>query len=429
MTRKRIPSSIPLLSPAWIRRVGLPSPECGAGFAREAIAAFVPLRTGGFVAFAFSVLVLSGCATYPEWLPNSGASREQVEAVRESKPGVIRLIDVNDDVARRVLALEKTHSFAGTLAAAGAPAYVVGPGDMLEVSVWEAPPAALFGATVLDPRGGAATARLASFPEQMVAADGSINIPFAGAIPAAGKSPQQIEAAIVAKLTGKANQPQVMVRVTRNASSSVTVVGEVWQSLRMPLTARGERLLEAIAAAGGVRHPVGKVTLQVTRGDVVQALPLERVIQNPKENVALAPGDVVTALFQPLSFAVLGATGKNEEIGFEAQGISLAQGLARAGGLQDVRADARGVFVFRFEDPQAVSEVDRAGPTTPDGKVPVVYRLDLREPGSFLVAQNFPMRHRDVVYVANASGAELQKFLNILTSSIFSVSSLVELAQ
>jgi polysaccharide export outer membrane protein len=385
-------------------------------------------RLGRSWAVAAAAL-LSGCATYPDWLPNSGPSREQVEALGQQQAGVIRLVDVDDAVARRVLALEQRQSFAETLAAAGAPAYVVGPGDTIEVSVWEAPPATLFGTTVLDPRAGSATSRVASFPEQMIAADGSINVPFAGTVAVSGKSPQQIESAIAAKLAGKANQPQVLVRVMRQASSSVTVVGEVWQSMRMPLTARGERLLDAIAAAGGVRHAVSKVTVQVTRGGTVQALPLERVIQNPKENVPLAPGDVVTALFQPLSFAVLGATGKNEEISFEVQGISLAQGLARAGGLQDARADGRGVFVFRFEDPQAVSESDRAGPTTPEGKVPVVYRLDLRDPGSFLVAQNFPMRNRDVVYVANASGAELQKFLNILTSSIFSASSLVDLAQ
>jgi polysaccharide export outer membrane protein len=369
--------------------------------------------------------LLTGCATYPDWLPTAGPSREQVETVPHA--GVIRLMEVNDSVARRLVASDRRPLLSEALSAPKAPAYGVGPGDMLEVSIWEAPPAALFGATVLEPRSGAATARAASLPEQMVSAEGSINVPFAGAIPVAGRSPQQIEAAIAHKLAGKANQPQVLVRVTRNASANVTVVGEVAQSVRMPLTARGERLLDAIAAAGGVRHPVGKISVQVTRGATVQSLPLEQVIRNPQENVPLAPGDVVTALFQPLSFAVLGATGKNEEIAFEAQGISLAQGLARAGGLQDARADVRGVFLFRFEDPQVVGEEAAAGPKTPEGKVPVVYRLDLRDPAAFLVAQSFPVRNKDVIYVASAPGAELQKFLNILTSSIYSVSSLVNL--
>lgn len=372
---------------------------------------------------------LSGCATFPDWLSSSGPSREQVVEAPMRDVSAIRLVEVDDAVARRVSESEQRQRFSETLTAVGAPGYVLGPGDVLEVSIWEAPPATLFGAAVADQRAGMTSARASALPEQMVAVDGTINVPFAGAVPVAGKSPQQVEVEIVRRLTGKANQPQVMVRVTRNATANVTVVGEVAQSVRMPLTAKGERLLDAVAAAGGVRHPVSKVTVQLTRGAVVQAMPLERVIQSPKENVALAPGDVVTVHFQPLSFTVLGATGKNEEINFEAQGISLAQGLARSGGLQDLRADARGVFVFRFEDPRAVAEGQRVGPTTPDGRVPVVYRLDMKNPASFLVAQNFPMRNKDVVYVANAPAAELQKFLNILTSSLFSVSSLVNLGK
>jgi polysaccharide export outer membrane protein len=63
---------------------------------------------------------------------------------------------------------------------------------------------------------------------------------------------------------------------------------------------------------------------------------------------------VVTALFQPYSFTALGATGANAEIAFEATGITLAQALGRAGGLQDQRADVRGAFLFRLEDPRAL---------------------------------------------------------------------------
>jgi polysaccharide biosynthesis/export protein len=194
-------------------------------------------------------------------------------------------------------------------------------------------------------------------------------------------------------------------------------------STRVPLTSKGERVLDALAAAGGVRQPVGKITLQLTRqaqgGGVatVLALPLDTVITDPSQNVILQPGDVVTALFQPNSLMVLGATTRNEEINFEAQGITLAQALARSGGLRDERANAAGVFIFRFEDPKAVSDAVPTR-TTPDGKVPVVYRVDLKDPGSFFAAQGFPMRNKDVMYVANAPGAELQKFLNIVSSVV-----------
>jgi polysaccharide export outer membrane protein len=79
----------------------------------------------------------------------------------------------------------------------------------------------------------------------------------------------------------------------------------------------------------------------------------------------------------------------------------------------------------------AVAEAATSGAmiVTPDGKVPLVYRLDLGDPLSFLAAQQFPMRDKDVVYVANAPSADLQKFLNILTASFFSINSLVNLGQ
>lgn len=371
-------------------------------------------------AVLFAAVFLSACGVLPSSGPSQKETLEQVSA--ESLP--IKLVEVDDAVAKRVVASEKRVRFADVFGGTARTGYRVGAGDVIEISVWEAPPAALFGSTVLDPRAGAATTRVTTFPEQMVSYEGTVNVPFAGAVPVADKSPQQVESEIARRLHGKANQPQVLVRVTRNATSNVTIVGEVAQSIRMPLTAKGERLLDAVAAAGGVRQPVGKMTVQVTRGEVVQAMALDTVIQDPKQNIVLQPGDVVTALFQPLSFTVLGATGKNEEVFFEAQGITLAQALARSGGLQDSRADARGVFVFRFEEPLVLGMAGENPSLTPDGKVPVIYRVDLKDPRSFFVSQAFPIRNKDVMYVSNAPAAEFQKFLNILTSVVFTAQGL-----
>lgn len=369
-------------------------------------------------------IALGGCANSPNWLPSSGPSRTQVQdATQTNSSSNIQIVDVTERVTRKLASNRRQQLFSETLGQTGASAYVLGAGDVVEVSIWEAPPATLFGGVVLDPRNGPTTTRSTAFPEQMVNAEGSINIPFAGQILAAGRTPLQIEVEIAQRLNGKANQPQVLVRVIKNNAANVTVVGEVTNSLRMPITAKGERLLDALAAAGGVRQPVSKMTLQISRAGRVQSMPLEAVIRDPKQNVILQPGDVVTSLFQPFSFTVLGATGRNEEVNFEAQGISLAQALARAGGLQDARADARGIFLFRFEAPDALETPDK-GPATPDGNVPVVYRLDLKDPASFFVAQNFPIQNKDVLYVSNAPAAELQKFLNILTSSIYSITAI-----
>lgn len=363
---------------------------------------------------------LAGCSLFQSWFPTSGPTKNQVLEVQEAE-SPIPVIDATGAIAQRLLAAQERTLFSETLGDRAPLGQIVGRGDMVEVSVWEAPPAALFGTTVFDSRGAATTARVTTFPEQMVNIEGTINIPFAGAVPVAGKTTRQIEADIVRRLTGKANLPQVLVRITRNSTANVTIMGEVVSSLRMPLTAKGERLLDALAAAGGVRQPVGKMTIRITRDGQATSLPLETVIQDPKQNIALQPGDVVTALHQPLSITAFGATGKNEELYFEAQGISLAQALARIGGVQDNRANAQGVFLFRFEDPAVIEAGKKPLPRTSDGRVPVVYRLDLTDPRTFFLTQNFPVRDKDVVYVANAPVSELQKFLNILTSMVFTI--------
>lgn len=376
------------------------------------------------LALLAGALALAGCSSVAPFLPSAGPSAGAIVESSTTHPDVgIQVVDLSDSVVRRVLAHERRASFAETFGAGKRPKFAIGEGDSLEISVWEAPPAALFGGALLDPRGMIATSHLTVLPEQMVSSDGTVNMPFAGAVQAAGRSPQEVEADIIRRLKNKAHEPQVLVRVLRNASSTVTVVGEVATSIRVPLTSKGERVLDALAAAGGVRQPVGKITLQLTRqaqgGGVatVLALPLDTVITDPSQNVILQPGDVVTALFQPNSLTVLGATIRNEEINFEAQGITLAQALARSGGLRDERANAAGVFIFRFEDPKVVSDTVPAR-TTPDGKVPVVYKVNLKDPGSFFTAQGFPMRNKDVMYVANAPGNELQKFLNIVSSVV-----------
>ena len=369
---------------------------------------------------------LSGCSTYPAWIPSSGPSTEQIQNASATAAGAgIQIIDVSDSVARKILASQRLSLFSEVFGQKAQVGYFIGAGDVIEVSVWEAPPASLFASGAVDPRSGPATTRVTALPEQMVNSDGGINIPFVGQIKAGGRSPQQIEADIVQRLKGKANQPQVLVRVIKNNTANVTVVGEVTSSTRMPLTARGERLLDALAAAGGVRQPVGKMTLQVTRGDKVQALPLDTIIRDPRQNIVLQPGDVVTSLFQPLSFTVLGATGKNEEINFEAQGISLAQALARSGGLQDARADAKGVFIFRLESPAALDLGPHTPATTPEGLIPVIYKVNLKDPATFFVAQSFPVQNKDVLFVSNAPAAELQKFLNIVVSAIYPVASVI----
>nr|WP_025294668.1 polysaccharide biosynthesis/export family protein [Sphingomonas sanxanigenens] len=375
---------------------------------------------------------LAACAM----APGAGPSARSVDKLEDQSVagGAIQVIDVTDAVARNVLATRSQSLFSEELGDGEPIGSVVGRGDVLDIAIWEAPPAALFGSVGAEGRlsnptasassalSGGTTARGMSLPEQMVDSDGQIAIPFVGSVQAAGRTPQDIAREITARLRGKAHQPQTVVRLIRNAAATVTVVGDVATSARVPLTARGERILDVLATAGGVRQPVGKMTIQITRGMKVSALPLESVIRDPRQNVRLRPDDVMTVLFQPFSFTALGATGRNEEIPFEATGVTMAQALGRVAGLQDARADVKGVFIFRLEDPAALDPATRASARlTPDGKLPVIYRINMKDPATFFIVQSFPIRDKDVLYVSNAPLADIQKFVNVIYSTLLPV--------
>jgi polysaccharide biosynthesis/export protein len=387
--------------------------------------------TTKLVCLAFSTLLFAGCSTF---FSSIGPSRKTIESAADKRSlPPIEVVDVNEEVTQRLVAQRSRHLFSEVLSSLPNQLQPIGAGDFLVISIWEAAPATLFGSVAVNTTGMPTPTQATTLPEQPVDDEGCITVPFAGRIPAAGKTLPDIAAEIQRRLASKANQPEVLALRTRNLSSTVTVVGEVTASTRVPITAAHERLLDALAVAAGVKQPVSKTTIQITRGASVYALPLETIIQDPRQNVPLQPGDVITALYQPLSFTALGASGKNDEINFETQGISLAQALARTGGLIDTRSNPSGVFIFRLEPRSAQAVGDQAGtqpaPATTASLVPVVYRVDLKDPRSLFWIQNFPIKDKDVLYVSNAPIAELQKFLNLLFTFAYPVLTGVQLTK
>jgi polysaccharide biosynthesis/export protein len=380
------------------------------------------IRVGACVMLAS----LSACSS----LGSSGPPRTTIRHATGTPvgSGIIKVVDVTEAVARQVAADSRATLFSAALGDVPPGTMIVGRGDVLEVSIWEAPPAVLFGSSATFGASdsssllasNASVGQRTALPEMMVDSDGTIRVPFAGAIPAAGRTPREIEREIVVRLSAKAHDPQVAVRLLTNANATVTVVGDVSSNTRVPLTPRGERLLDVIASAGGVKQPVGKMTIQITRGDEVVSLPLETVIHDPAQNIRLRAGDVVTALYQPFSFTSLGATGTSAEVPFEGTGLTLAQALGRVGGLKSDQADIRGVFIFRLEDPAALDPaVAATARRTADGRIPVIYRVNLKDPASFFVAQSFPIKNKDVLYVSTAPLSDFARFMGIASSMAF----------
>lgn len=378
-----------------------------------------PMSNRNLLIFLAAGLVLAGCQPFGPGrqavLRGGAVPAGPTEAAKE-----IKLVQVRGDMAAQFKAPAPWPAFADVLAGARPVGTVVGVGDALEVTIWEAPPATLFGPPS-DTRIGTPinTSRPNILPELTVGPDGSINVPFAGQVPSSGRTLREIETDIVRRLRGRANAPQVLVRLVRNSTSTVTLVGEVTQSSRVPLSPRGERLLDALAQVGGVKSPVNLTTIQVTRDGRIHRMALSDIIERSENNIVLAKDDVVTALFQTYSFTVLGAAGRNDEIRFEALGITLSQALGRIGGLQDGRANPRGVFLFRWEE----------SATAGAPRVPVVYSFDLKDPAVYFLAQQFRMSDKDLIYITNSPVAELQRFVSIVSQTLLPIATVTTVIQ
>ncbi|AWN44665.1 sugar transporter [Methylobacterium durans] len=366
---------------------------------------------------ALTACLVGGCSVLPAAGPTAGAIVSGAETTTpEGTFARYELLEISPAVVEAL----RTRPLDSLLASFGdnRPALesVIGIGDFVAVSIWEAGSGGLFSGPLVADRFSAGS-KSALIPEQVVARDGAISVPYAGRIQVAGRRPQDVQALIETELAGKAIQPQVLVSVTKPISQAVTVTGEVAGGARLPLSAKGDRLLDIVASAGGVRAPVSETFVRLSRGRTTATVPLTTVVSNPRENIYLRPGDVLTLVRDPQTFLAVGALGNSTEIPFQAEGITLAQALAKARGLSDFQADPAGTFIFRFEPASVVRRLNPGSALLGTPLVPVVYRVNMRDPNSLFLTQAFRMRNRDLIYVSNAPFTEVQKVLSAFAAA------------
>jgi polysaccharide export outer membrane protein len=264
-------------------------------------------------------------------------------------------------------------------------------------------------------------------PPQIIEKDGTIMLPFVGRIKAAGRNPGQLGQQIQKLLEGKAVEPQVIVTLNTSVANVATVGGDVGSPRPVPLSLRGERLLDVIATAGGTKHEAYDEYVSVVRKGHVETVLLQTIVTNSAENIVVQPNDQVYLTYYPRTFAVLGAAAKVSQYTFDTAKVTLAEAVARAGGPVDTTGDPAGIYLFRYEPAfiaekvlgkeVAVSALAEAKPgeaqlvsKTPNF-VPILYRVDFRAAAGYFLSQDIEMRDKDVVLLTNAEGTQLQKLL------------------
>lgn len=358
---------------------------------------------------AGALLLLAGCAS----LPSSGPTAKEI--VRATAPERntmgIRVVPVNGDVLGRMLAREGAGDVGLPTLAAVARAGrndVVGPGDQLDIGVFEVG-VSLFGGTRASADAFDPTAQGQRFPAVTVDRAGTIRLPYAGTLQVAGKTPNEIAAMVERAYRSKSQAPQVMVSVRGNLSDTVFVSGDVRKPGRLDLSLQNERLLDAIATAGGATAPTPDMVVRFTRDGMQIEERLDRVHAGSPDDLVLVPGDRLELVRRPRSYVVLGAANRPSQVQFEQSDLTLAEAVARAGGPNDNAANPRAVFLFRYDPPEAGQPTGTA--TAPE---PIIYQLDLMDPASYFLAQRVPMHDKDVLYVSNAGINRTGKFVGII---------------
>lgn len=275
---------------------------------------------------------VAGCVYLPTAGPTAGEVIDQgfqEERIRYD------VVDVNRAVVDALLA-QPAESFRTRFGKYGKPSPPkIGIGDTISVSIWEAAGGGLFGTS---PTAGISPgSRNVTIPEQVVGADGGVSVPFAGRIPVAGRSTVEVQHEVEHRLAEKAIEPQVIVTITKSVTYAATVSGEVVNGARVPLSVNGDRLLDLIALAGGAKSAVYDTFVRLSRNGVTVTIPMERLVSEPGENIFAQPGDVLTLVRVPQTYSVLGATGQNAQITFNAERITLAEAIAK----EDCRTCAR----------------------------------------------------------------------------------------
>lgn len=363
------------------------------------------LRTASrrFLLPLLAATLVSACAS----LPSGGPTTSQVLSPSAATLGApLRLVDIAamplPPLASVAASPPPQWPIANSTAAIGR----IAPGDTLGVTIFEIGvtlfgPATSPSATATGPAPPPAAAGQA-LPPLFVGADGGVTIPYVGRVAVSGRTAHQVESEIQQRLRGRSQAAQVVVTVQRGPASSIVISGDVKLPGRQPVTLAGERLLDAIAQAGGPTARSADTVVRLTRDGTSAERRLDQLAVGSDADVRLAPGDRIELVKRARSFSALGAARTVAEIPFDSDRLTLAEAIARAGGPLDDRADARGVFLFRFE-------------TGADGvEVPTIYQLDLLNPQSYFAAQRFMMREKDVLFTANAQSNSLQKFLGLL---------------
>ena len=349
--------------------------------------------------------VLSACAYAPGFrMPvsagdaaNQGDGGAHIEAT--SATPAIPLTELDLALVKRFAGQRKARQDQQAKQLFGAPgAYTVGAGDVLQIVVWDHPE---FAAALGSGQNQAPSKTSDPAAGFVVDQKGNLRFPYAGTLAVAGLRTDEIQRKLTTALSTYLVKPQVTVRMASYRARQVYVDGQVRNPGALSLTDVPLSFYDAISRAGGFSDSADQSDIVLVRGGASQRIDVPQLLAqglNPSK-LYLKENDLLRVTSRDDNIVyVMGEVNKPGSAAPRRDGrLSLADALAQAGSINSNTADAAQMFVIR-----------------PGDDAPQVFHLDSRSPVSMLVANEFELQPKDIVYVDGSGLVRFNRVLSLL---------------
>lgn len=353
----------------------------------------------GLLFILISSLLISSCSTFaPSGMPIA-VSRDAPKQAYPVSGKDYKLIPITYNLVSKSGAHRK-RARPGRATGIGGYQYHIGSQDILSVTVWDHPELTI----------PAGEFRSATAAGHRVGKDGKFFFPFAGKVQAKGLTTDQVRKDLEKKLAKYITKPQVGVSIAAYRSQKAFISGEIKKAGAFPINDVPLTVRDIIATSGGLTNNASNSALLVHHNKKVP-INLDALMRkgDNTQNYILRGGDSlhITQHRTSSKVFVMGEVNNAGSVPFDRFGLTLAEALSEAGSINEETANATGVFVVRKENYK--------------DRIPSVYQLQVSSVHSMLLAEQFRLRPRDIIYV---TATPLVRWNRIISRILPSINSL-----